>query len=304
MISRSLTFVSALLICGCSWQWPKDATGGAAERGRFSTPYEERLAKSNAPVSRTAETDLWRTRLMVNKQRADLLRTEGAATYFPAITDDITLQYKRSMRELEGGLPADAINSALQLEQMLDALERRMVAIGKHGQEIVREPVAPRAQPNPPASPSMLEEALLQQGVTIKRGTKNSVHIGIDARALFDINSAQLKPLAQDTLSRLASVLNAHTEVVVAVAGHTDAQGSLAKNAQLSQARANAVRDFLVRQGVASARIQPLGLGEQHPIATNETKEGRYVNRRVDVWLAPGMEKNLEEQQGHSHESQ
>ena len=69
--------------------------------------------------------------------------------------------------------------------------------------------------------------------------------------------------------------------------GHTDSVGTAAKNQQLSEKRAQAVRDFLVGAGVPSDRVTAVGRGEEQPIATNKTAAGRQQNRRVELHQLP-----------------
>jgi len=76
-----------------------------------------------------------------------------------------------------------------------------------------------------------------------------------------------------------------HADTMVKIEGHTDSQGSSDYNAQLSQRRAEAVRNFLVTNGVAPERITAQGMGEDYPIATNSSASGRQQNRRVEVTI-------------------
>jgi len=100
---------------------------------------------------------------------------------------------------------------------------------------------------------------------------------------LFDTGKATLKPAAQANLSRLAAFLNSHPDERVEIDGNTDNTGSADFNQELSQSRANAVRDALLQEGVPDSRIVSRGLGDTMPVATNSTAAGRQQNRRVDV---------------------
>jgi outer membrane protein OmpA-like peptidoglycan-associated protein len=107
---------------------------------------------------------------------------------------------------------------------------------------------------------------------------------------LFAFNKADLKAGVARTLMPLANVLKEKPEQTVVVEGHTDSVGSREYNLQLSERRADSVRDFLVEQGVDPARISVEGLGPDFPIADNADEAGRQRNRRVEVIL-PNVEK-------------
>ena len=100
---------------------------------------------------------------------------------------------------------------------------------------------------------------------------------------LFDTGQATLKPGAQATLMRLGAFMNKHEDSRVEIDGNTDSTGSPAFNQQLSEARADAVRDALLAQGIDSGRILARGLGQSMPVASNDTAAGRQQNRRVEV---------------------
>lgn len=99
----------------------------------------------------------------------------------------------------------------------------------------------------------------------------------------FDVGKTQLKPGARSTLTRIAEQLRRADNAAIVVEGHTDSTGSSDKNQMLSEARATAVRDFLIGAGVPSTRVSAAGKGEVAPVATNNTTAGRQQNRRVEL---------------------
>jgi OOP family OmpA-OmpF porin len=99
----------------------------------------------------------------------------------------------------------------------------------------------------------------------------------------FEYDSARLTPDSREVLDRVAESLKAWPDVRVEVGGHTDWDGSNAYNQSLSQRRADSVRAYLIDAGVAASRMTTRGYGEESPIATNETPEGRARNRRVEL---------------------
>jgi outer membrane protein OmpA-like peptidoglycan-associated protein len=107
---------------------------------------------------------------------------------------------------------------------------------------------------------------------------------------LFDVDKAQLKTGAERTLEKLATVLKNNPERTISIEGFTDSTGSDTYNRQLSEKRADAVREALVGLGVNPERIQTRGYGENYPIASNQTPAGRQLNRRVEIIISHGDE--------------
>ncbi len=104
----------------------------------------------------------------------------------------------------------------------------------------------------------------------------------VRGKILFAVNKAALTTEAQELLIKVATYLNKNQQYVVEVQGNTDSTGPMAWNMELSQMRADSVRDFLVSNGVDSGRLTTKGFGPNEPIAPNNTEEGRAKNRRVD----------------------
>lgn len=107
----------------------------------------------------------------------------------------------------------------------------------------------------------------------------------VSAEALFDHDKSILKPEGKAALQELGDAIKAKGARVVDidVIGHTDSDGTEEYNQALSERRAQSVSDYLVSEGVDSNIIDVSGQGELNPVASNATKEGRALNRRVDV---------------------
>ena len=108
-----------------------------------------------------------------------------------------------------------------------------------------------------------------------------------DGDVTFERATADLTSASRDVLDRVAAALARHPSVRAEVQGHTDSEGSSEHNLGLSQHRAEAVRAYLTRAGVDGDRLAARGFGEDRPIATNDTAEGRARNRRVVFRLQP-----------------
>jgi outer membrane protein OmpA-like peptidoglycan-associated protein len=103
---------------------------------------------------------------------------------------------------------------------------------------------------------------------------------------LFDVDRAELKPGAFRTIDNLAAFMRDYPDRRVRIEGFTDSTGSDAYNQQLSESRAYAVRNALEQAGIEASRIEVRGHGEAYPVASNDTDEGRQLNRRVEVLLS------------------
>ena len=107
--------------------------------------------------------------------------------------------------------------------------------------------------------------------------------VTLSSEVNFAFDSSELRPQAEVTLDEVARRLREHTDVRIRIEGHTDSVGSAQYNQGLSERRAESVRDYLASQGVDANRMMAVGYGEQRPVATNETDEGRALNRRVEI---------------------
>jgi outer membrane protein OmpA-like peptidoglycan-associated protein len=100
---------------------------------------------------------------------------------------------------------------------------------------------------------------------------------------LFDVNQATLKPGAREKLAKIAGILLAYPDLKIRVDGYTDSTGTPEYNRDLSQRRADTVRAYLMKQGIAADAVVSEGFGQDDPVATNATAAGRQQNRRVEM---------------------
>ncbi|WP_458791685.1 OmpA family protein [Yoonia sp. MH D7] len=115
----------------------------------------------------------------------------------------------------------------------------------------------------------------------------NNLTVSLPQDILFATNSTTVSGASQSSLATLANSINSYPNTTVNVVGHTDNVGDAAYNFDLSQRRAQAVTSVLMNAGVSPQRIRSIGRGEDAPIATNATAQGRQQNRRVDVIITP-----------------
>jgi len=119
-------------------------------------------------------------------------------------------------------------------------------------------------------------------GAKIER-VGEGIKITFDSGILFETNSSTLQSQAKTNIANLAVILNKYPDTNILVTGHTDFDGTEEYNQTLSEQRAKSVSDYTMGQGVISSRLSVIGLGELEPVATNETVEGKQLNRRVEI---------------------
>ena len=127
----------------------------------------------------------------------------------------------------------------------------------------------------------------------LKKGefyTENTLTIQYEAGFDFTISNLQfetaradIKPASLPTLNNLVEIMKRKQALHIEIAGHTDSDGDEQANLTLSQQRADAVKNYLVKQGIPSNRIQTRGYGETKPIADNTTPQGKAENRRTEI---------------------
>jgi outer membrane protein OmpA-like peptidoglycan-associated protein len=136
-----------------------------------------------------------------------------------------------------------------------------------------------------------VQEAKLRQqlqgtGVSVTRMGEN-ITLNMPGNITFKTDSADLNANFFSVLDSVSLVLKEYNKTIVEVAGHTDSTGTTEYNQALSQRRAQTVATYLAGKGVLDQRIITVGAGEGHPVATNDTPDGRQLNRRVELTLAP-----------------
>ncbi len=130
------------------------------------------------------------------------------------------------------------------------------------------------------------EEELKQiPGVEVSRPSEGEINVQLTSDILFDFNSSALRPDSRSTLDQLGSNFRQYPDNRILVEGHTDSVGSDAFNQKLSEQRASSVADYLIDRGVPASNVIVYGFGEARPKASNDTAEGRQLNRRVEIHI-------------------
>ena len=120
------------------------------------------------------------------------------------------------------------------------------------------------------------------EGAKIER-IGEGIKITFDSGLLFDVDKAELRPASRENITNLAVILNKYSDTNILLEGHTDDTGSNEYNLELSRRRAQAVANNLSTHQVLATRFTIMGYGEDQPITTNDTADGRQQNRRVEV---------------------
>lgn len=123
-------------------------------------------------------------------------------------------------------------------------------------------------------------------GIGVER-QGDQIALTMPSNVTFQVDSAEIQPGFYGSLNDVSTTLVDYPSTAVDIVGHASSDGDDAYNQRLSERRANAVRDYLVSQGMQPVRVATYGMGETQPIADNATAEGRAANRRVEILLTP-----------------
>lgn len=152
--------------------------------------------------------------------------------------------------------------------------EAQRIARQTWGNHSVRVEILERPAP-PPPPPAAEVQSKINEIIRLKN-------------IEFLTGKAELTPASVSTLDEVAAALIKSPALTVAIGGHTDSQGNPGANQELSQARANTVRNYLISKGVAGTRMTAAGFGQTKPIADNATPDGRQRNRRIEFSVTGG----------------
>jgi outer membrane protein OmpA-like peptidoglycan-associated protein len=246
----------------------EEADALAAERADATAREQAEHDKATAEALARTQADQARAQADQARMQADQARTQAEA-------DRMAAEKAR----------ADAQGLAAQAERdRLAAEAARNVAMAQNQQAQSDAERARLAAQRAEAEKQELRQRLLAQFnlILATRDSARGLIINM-SDVLFDFDKATLKPGAREKLAKVSGIVLAYPGLKLAVEGHTDSIGSEEYNQTLSEKRAYAVRDYLVAQNLNESSITAQGLGKSSPVATNDTNEGRALNRRVEL---------------------
>lgn len=189
----------------------------------------------------------------------------------------------QAIEQMHATTAAQGKMTAAQLTAANAALANKDQALAAQGNALQNE-VQRRQEAEKRAAQAAADLARL---ASVKQETRGMV-ITLSGSVLFTSGKAELLPAAQLKLNDVAKALiDQDPDSTMVVEGHTDSQGTPASNQDLSQRRAQAVRDYLVSRGIAADRVKAEGFGPSRPTGENTSAEGRANNRRVEIVVQP-----------------
>ena len=229
--------------------------------------------------------------LAVKRQEAELVEQSRQAAAAKATAE---AEAKAAAQAAEAKRKADeeaqrqaelAAAREAQLKAESEAIAAKEAAARAQAQALAEKEAAARADAERARQVAQaLRAQLLDQlnAVLQTRDTPRGLVVTM-ADVLFATGKYNLRTEARERLARLSGIVASHPGLVLQVEGHTDSVGSDEFNQKLSEQRAEAVRAYLIEQGLAEGTITAVGLGKTMPIADNTTAEGRQKNRRVEI---------------------
>lgn len=298
--------VAATLVIGCGASAPtkelqdaraayKDASQGKAAElvPDKLLSAKQALDKAEAAHNDDAGSTQEKSLAYVAQRMAELAVALAGQAQAQKDVVDAEKQYDLAQENMRKQAMDEATRTALALEKVRKELADENNKVGEQAKRLEQQKHELEARQkeleNEKAARALAEKKLadamksLEEIAKVKEESRGLV-ITLEGAVLFASGKSTLLPIAQDKLSKVAAVLQQQSDDKrIVVEGHTDSVGSDDANLKLSQSRADAVRTYLVSQGVKSDRITALGKGESTPVADNKTPEGRANNRRVEI---------------------
>ena len=263
-----------LTAAGCAHNPPKELTDARAAYQQASGGV---AAQEDPAALHTAHTALQQAEATFEEEGdSQITRDKAYVALRKAQIAEVQARVasnEKRLAEMEQNMTAQQRNELARLRGQMQTQSQQLAA-----SEAARQEAERRAEQ---------AAADLARIATVKQEPRGMV-ITLSGQVLFASGKSELLPSAQAKLTEVARALTQQgKESSIVVEGHTDSQGKESFNLDLSQRRAQAVRDYLVSHGVPGDRITAQGLGFKQPVADNKTAEGRANNRRVEIVVQP-----------------
>jgi outer membrane protein OmpA-like peptidoglycan-associated protein len=268
---RAVVLLFPLVLAACAGV---PGASGELDKARAAL----RAAQADAQVAQYAPTELD----LASQALRDAERSAGEQAHRAYIA----LQRARIARELAS---ARAFETARRRSERLALEERVQEAQNERDRALERAVAAERSRDDQDRLAAEVRRLKAQVAQLQAEKTERGWILTLGSDLLFDVGSANLKPAGRRAIASVARFMRERGERRIVIEGFTDNTGSEALNRRLSQRRANAVRDALVKQGIDGERIEARGLGASNPVASNDNPGGRSLNRRVEIVIGENV---------------
>ncbi|HEV7607335.1 MAG TPA: OmpA family protein [Steroidobacteraceae bacterium] len=267
--------VAAVLFAGCA-STPEKPIGSEQVRAKLTALQGEPALANRAPVAiKDAE---------VAVREAEISQKDLVLAAHRVYLADRKVDTARALAETRSAEESRTALNQLSEKARLDSRTRE-VDVAKSDAANAR---AESAEQKLAANASEQQAAELQRQLEILQAKPTDRGLVLTlGDTLFATGKSEIKSGATANLDRLTAFMNEYPKRTASIEGFTDSMGSEEMNQSLSQRRADAVKGYLVGQGVGSARLSTSGRGENSPVADNESAAGRQQNRRVEVVISP-----------------
>ena len=249
---------------GQAIQFAEDARALAAQRQN-----EARIAADREAAAAKAKTEAEAKAAEEAKRQAEL--TAAKEAQMKAEAEAAAVKAKAEADAAAARAKAEADVAAARAKAEADALKAKEEAARAEAERSRKAAAELRAQLLDQFN-RVLETRDTPRGLVVNMGD-----------VLFDFGKYNLRSEAREKLAKLTGIVLAHSGLKLAVEGHTDSVGGDEANQKLSEQRADAVRKYLVEEGLADASVSSQGFGKTSPVADNDTAAGRQKNRRVEI---------------------
>ncbi len=259
-------------------QFSEDARALAAERKE-----QERIAAEKAAAADKARTEAEAKADAEAKRQAEITAAKQAQMKAEADAEAKRQAELADAKQAQMKAEADAAAVQAKMDADAAALKAKMEADDLKAKEDAATAEAERAR----KAAADLRAQLLEQFNRVLPTTDTPRGLQVNmGDVLFDTAKFNLRMDAQLGLAKLSGIVLSHPGLKLAVEGFTDTTGTATFNQTLSEQRANAVRDYLVQQGLDAGSVTAQGFGPANPVAGNDTRQGRQQNRRVEIIIS------------------